>query len=116
MPHHVPHFVPRFEMKETDDAFVFVADVPGVKRRDLDVSVTGGHLIVSGTRRHEASDTPETLYAWERNFGDFERRFPLPEGVAVERVRAELVDGVLTVTAPKTQTARRSSRVPGRKD
>ena len=94
-------FVPSFEIKETKDGFVFKADVPGVKESDLDVSVTGHRLTISGKREAESRKQTDTYYSYERSYGDFMRSFTLPEGVDMSSVHAELKEGVLTLAINK---------------
>jgi HSP20 family protein len=92
---------PAFEVKETNDAFVFRADVPGLKEDDLEISVTGNRLTISGKREDERKDENDRYFAYERSYGSFTRTFTLPEGVDTEHVNAELKDGVLGLTLPK---------------
>jgi HSP20 family protein len=94
-------FVPNFEVKETKDEYVLQADMPGVNERDLEISVTGNVIQVSGKREQEARQEGERFYAMERSYGTFTRSFALPEGADAERVSADLKDGVLTVRIPK---------------
>ena len=94
-------FVPAFEVKETKGAYVFRADLPGVEEKDLEVTLTGEQLVVSGKREAEARQEGERFFAYERSFGAFRRIFTLPEGVDGENVKAELRNGVLTLTVPK---------------
>ncbi|MFP2934376.1 Hsp20/alpha crystallin family protein [Pyxidicoccus sp. 3LG] len=94
-------FAPAFEVKESSDAFIFKADLPGVQEKDLDISLTGDRLVVSGKRESEKREENERYFAYERSFGSFSRAFTLPEGVDAEHVSAELKDGVLRLTLPK---------------
>ncbi len=94
-------FVPNFDVKETKDAYIFKADLPGVKESDLDISVTGNRLTISGERQEEKKDEGDQYFTYERNYGSFSRSFTLPEGVDVEHIQAELKDGVLNVVVPK---------------
>ncbi len=94
-------FVPQFEVKETGDSYVFKADLPGVKESDLDISLTGNRLTVSGKREEEEKREGETFYAYERSYGTFTRSFTLPEGIDADHVNASLNDGVLSVTIAK---------------
>src|SRR5690348_1499776 len=94
-------FVPKFEVKETQDAYVFKADLPGVKESDLEISVTGNRVAVSGKREEEERREDETFYAWERAYGSFSRTFTLPEGADTDNIRADMRDGVLTLVIPK---------------
>jgi HSP20 family protein len=94
-------FVPSFEVKETKDAYVFKADLPGIREEDLEISLTGSRLSVSGKRDEERRDEDERYYAYERSYGSFSRSFTLPEGVDPDHARADLSSGVLTITLPK---------------
>ena len=94
-------FAPSFEVKETTDSYVFKADLPGVKKEDIDVSVTGDRMTVSGHRDEERRDEADRYYAYERSYGSFSRSFTLPEGVDHDDVQAELKQGVLTLTVRK---------------
>jgi len=94
-------FTPTFDVKETKDAYVFKADLPGCKEEDVDISLTGNRLMISGKREEEKREEGERFYAYERSYGTFSRAFTLPEGVDAEHVRAELKDGVLNVVVPK---------------
>jgi HSP20 family protein len=94
-------FLPAFDVKETKDAYVFKADLPGVKESDLEISLTGNRLTLSGRREEEKRDEGEQYFTLERRYGSFSRTFTLPEGVDIEHVRAELKGGVLNVVVPK---------------
>jgi HSP20 family protein len=94
-------FMPSFEVKETKDAYVFKADLPGVKEEDLDVSLTANRLTLSGKREEEKRDEDDRFYAYERSYGSFTRSFTLPEGVDPDSAHAELNNGVLSVTIAK---------------
>jgi len=91
-----------FDVKETKDAYVFKADLPGIKEKDLEVTMTGNRLNVSGKRDEEKEEKSERYYTYERNYGSFSRSFTLPEGSEVDKLRASLDQGVLTITVPKT--------------
>lgn len=94
-------FAPSFEVKETKDAYVFKADMPGVKDEDLDISVTGNRLTIGGKREAEQRDENDRYYAYERSYGSFTRAFTLPDSADCEHVDADLSNGVLTVSIAK---------------
>jgi HSP20 family protein len=94
-------FAPQYEVKETKDAFIFKADLPGVEEKNIEVSLTGNRLTVSGFREEEERHESENFFAYERTFGNFTRAFTLPDGVDSEQVSADLKDGVLTLHIPK---------------
>lgn len=95
------NYVPRFDVKETKDAYIFTADLPGVKEEDLEISLTGNRLSISGKRGEEQKREGENYYMVERSHGAFSRSFTLPDTVDTEHVAAECNDGVLSLTLPK---------------
>jgi HSP20 family protein len=93
---------PDFEIKETKEGFVFKADVPGIKEKDLEITMTGNRLSISGKREAEKEDSSDSYYARECSYGSFTRVFTLPEGTdGNEDIHAELSQGVLTLHLPK---------------
>ncbi len=95
-------FMPDVDVKETPSAYVFKADLPGMKEKDVEVSCTGNRLTISGKREEERREEKATYFASERLHGAFTRAFTLPSGVDAEHASAELKDGVLTISVPKT--------------
>lgn len=98
-------FAPAFDVKETKDAYVFRADVPGVLEKDLEITMTGNRLTVHGKREQEHKEQSDTLYTYERSYGSFSRSFTLPEGADANRTSADLKDGVLTISLAKKPEA-----------
>jgi HSP20 family protein len=104
-------FVPRFDVKESKAGFLFKADLPGVKEENVDISLTGNRLTISGYREAEEKQEGENYYMVERTSGSFSRAFTLPETADVEKIKAEVKDGVLTLTLPK-RTESQPRRIP----
>ena len=102
----VSAFVPAFEVKETNDAFVLKGDIPGVAEADLDIAVHNNILTVSGTRQSEERKEGESFALYERQYGSFSRSFSLPDTADGERVEAKLDSGVLTLTIWKKAEAK----------
>lgn len=98
-------FVPSFEVKETKEQFVFKADVPGVNEADINITLNGNRLTISGKREAEKQSQQDTFYTYERSFGSFSRAFTLPDGIDANGVKAELNNGVLTVHVNKAVEA-----------
>ena len=94
-------FNPSFDVVENSDAFVFKADLPGMKKEDIEITSTGNRLQISGKRESEHETKNETVYAYERQYGSFTRSFTLPEGADIEHAKSELKDGVLNLVVPK---------------
>ncbi|KAG2595834.1 16.9 kDa class I heat shock protein 1-like [Panicum virgatum] len=94
----------RIDWKETPEAHVFKADLPGVKKEEVKVEVEDGNvLVISGQRSKEKEDKNDKWHRVERSSGQFMRRFRLPENTKVDQVKAGLENGVLTVTVPKAE-------------
>lgn len=91
---------PRADVFEKDGKIVVKAELPGVKKEDVDVSIENGDLIIHGERHAEEKVEEKDYYRMERSSGSFYRRLPLPEGVTSEQITATYKDGVLEVTAP----------------
>jgi len=92
---------PAFDVKETKEAYLFKADVPGIAEKDLEVTMTGNRLTISGKRDEEKEEKADRYYTYERNYGSFTRSFTLPDGADVDKLRASLDQGVLTIHVPK---------------
>ena len=87
---------------------VFVkAELPGMKKEDIHVSVSNQMLHIAGERREETENQGANTYRAERYFGSFQRSIPLSTSVADDKIHAEYRDGILTITCPKTEEAKR---------
>jgi len=93
-----------FEVRETEDAFLFKADMPGIKPNDLDISLSGNQLQIAGKREREHEHEHEhegQFHTYERSYGSFTRTFLLPESADLDKITSELKDGVLSLVVPK---------------
>ena len=100
-------FMPTFEVCEDKDNYLFKADLPGIKESDINISLTGNRLLISGKRESKEEQKGTTYYVCERSYGEFNRAFTLPSGADTEHVKADLTNGVLSLVVPKmpgTQT------------
>ena len=88
-------FNPSIDIRTTDDEVMFVCDVPGVKREDLEIEIENHVLTLKGSRRYDAREREQVVLG--RAYGSFTRAFTLPEGLDEENVAADLHDGVLTL-------------------
>jgi HSP20 family protein len=98
-------FMPNVEVKETQDAFVLKIDLPGVRDEDVEVSISGNRMTVTGRREEEDRREGDRFYSYERSYGIFSRSFSLPEGADMDKVKAELDQGVLTLNIPKKEAS-----------
>ncbi|XP_042383833.1 16.9 kDa class I heat shock protein 2-like [Zingiber officinale] len=94
----------RIDWKETPEAHVFHADLPGLKKEEVKVEVEEGRVLqISGQRTKEQEEKKDKWHRVERSSGKFLRRFRLPENAKVDQVKASMENGVLTVTIPKEE-------------
>ncbi|KAK4482398.1 hypothetical protein RD792_009553 [Penstemon davidsonii] len=94
----------KIDWKETPEAHVFKADVPGLKKEEVKVEVEEGNVLqISGERRRDKEEKNDTWHRVERSSGKFLRRFRLPENAKLDQIKASMENGVLTVTVPKEE-------------
>ncbi|CAH1418227.1 unnamed protein product [Lactuca virosa] len=94
----------RVDWKETPEAHVFKADLPGIKKEEVKVEVEDDRILqISGERNVEKEDKNDTWHRVERSSGKFTRRFRLPENAKMDQVKAAMENGVLTITVPKEE-------------
>jgi HSP20 family protein len=91
-------WLPRVEAFQKGDRFIVRTELPGLRREDVQVELTDEALTIHGERREEHEEEREGLYLSEREYGQFNRTIPLPEGVIGETAQATFRDGVLEVT------------------
>ena len=101
-----PEFAPAFNVKETEDAYVIEADLPGLKDGDVEVTLERNRLTISGTRNAASKVEGESYHLAERRYGSFSRTFTLPRAADAEAVAAKLDAGVLLVSVPKKAQAK----------
>ncbi|HYG21820.1 MAG TPA: Hsp20/alpha crystallin family protein [Verrucomicrobiae bacterium] len=97
---------PALDLYEDSDKFTVHVELPGMNKEDIDISLHGGSLSISGERKVEEKHESSEAYRSERYVGRFQRSVHLPAPVAGDRVTAQYKDGVLTVTLPKAEEAK----------
>ena len=100
----------KLDVSETDDAIELVLDVPGIDRKDIDISLTDSRVRITGKRDEKKQEKGRNYHWMERAYGAFERQVPLPCEVDAEKVSATLKKGVLSITLPKSETARQTAK------
>lgn len=99
-------WTPALDVYEEKDNFIVKAELPGMKKEEIEVSFHDGSLSLSGERKSETKHEDAEVYRAERFFGRFQRTVSLPAAVAADKIKAAYKDGVLTVTLPKTEEAK----------
>jgi HSP20 family protein len=99
-------WVPAVDVKETSEHLVLFAEVPGLRKQDVKLTVRDKVLSISGEKVQAEQAKDENPHRSERVYGKFCRRFALPTQIDAANISAELVDGVLTVRLPKQEEAK----------
>ena len=94
-------WVPRVEMIEMDDKYLIKAELPGMKKEDIDISVTGDTLTLKGHRQAESDIKEDDYHLCERSYGSFFRSITLPSSVKADEIEAKYEDGMIEVSLPK---------------
>ena len=94
------------DVSETESDIVVKAEIPGLDKDDIKVSLSGDVLTISGKKKDERKEEKGSYRLLERRYGSFKRSVTLPSAVDPDRVQAEFRKGVLTITLPKTEETR----------
>ena len=98
-------WAPAVDLYEDKDSFIVKAELPGMEKKNIDVSLHDGALTISGERRHEERKEGAT-HRTERFYGKFQRTVTLPTKVEGDKVKANYKDGILTISLPKAEEAK----------
>jgi HSP20 family protein len=101
---------PAVDVSEDEKAYKITAELPGLEAKDLDISILGDTLMIKGEKQQEKEKEDKNYHVIERAYGSFQRAFSLPEGVARDRIAADLSKGVLSLTLPKTAAAQKPAK------
>lgn len=97
---------PAIEVSETDNEIIVKAAVPGVDKKDLNISILNNNLIIKGEVKREKEEKKKNYYKQEIAYGSFSRTIPLPAEVKVDEIKANMKNGVVTITVPKAEKAK----------
>jgi len=97
---------PSADISETDREYVIRAELPAVKKEDVQVTFEDGLISIKGERKQQKEDKNEKYHRVESFYGTFERTFSLPDNVDSDAIRCESKDGILTVHIPKTESVK----------
>jgi HSP20 family protein len=103
-------WAPPADVSETDAEYLIKAELPEVRKNDLNITVQDGVLTLAGERKEEKREENEKVHRVERFHGSFSRRFTLPDDADEQSIRAESKDGVLVIHIPKQKVAQPQSR------
>jgi HSP20 family protein len=99
-------WLPPVDVFEDNDSVKIVAEIPGVRAEDVNVSIENTVLTIRGEKRQQSEDKSDRVHRYERSYGMFERSFVLPATVDPDRIEAQCEHGILTITVPKSERAR----------
>ncbi len=104
-------WAPQVDIFQRGDNLIVRADLPGLKKEDVDIEVNDGVLTIRGEREDKSENEQEGFYRSERSYGSFFRAIPLPEGASAENAQATFNDGVLEVTIPTPKAQAKGKKV-----
>jgi HSP20 family protein len=102
----VADWTPSADISETDTAYLIKAEIPGVNKEDVKVTIENGMLTIQGERKMEKEEKDKKFHRIERSYGSFMRSFRVPDDADESAVKAEFKDGVLNVTLTKSAKAK----------
>jgi HSP20 family protein len=96
-------WMPAFDMSETDKELIVKGEVPGMDKKDINITVSDGMLTIRGEKKHEKKEENEQYHHVERRYGAFSRTMRLPHEVEADKVDATYKEGVLSIRLPKSE-------------
>jgi HSP20 family protein len=102
----VASWSPRADVSESSEAYIIKAELPGVNKNDVKITLRENVLTIKGEKKQEKEEKDKNFHRIERSYGSFQRSFSLPSGVNSDKIGAAYKDGVLTITLPKAEGAK----------
>ncbi len=102
---------PAADLVERPDRYEVTAELPGMDEKNIEVKLSNGSLIISGEKKEEKEEKDANYYMSERRYGSFQRTFRVPEGVNADKIEASFKNGVLTVSLPKNEEAKKETKI-----
>ena len=96
-------WTPSMDVSENENAFTVKAEVPGMDKKDIDITLTDGLLTIKGEKKSERNEAEENYHLVESSYGSFSRTLRLPVDVELSKVDAKYKDGILTIVLPKAE-------------
>ena len=100
-------WLPAVDVAETKNEIVVNLEVPGMDPKEFDISLSGGALTIKGEKRQEKAEKEENYHLVERRYGPFTRSIPLSQEVENDKISASYKDGILKITLPKSEEAKK---------
>jgi HSP20 family protein len=97
---------PVTDMFEESDDLVLRAEIPGIKKEDIEVTITENTISISGEKKKETEAKRKNYYKWESSYGSFCRTFRLPKEVQLNKVKSSFKNGILEIRMPKSEEAK----------
>ena len=100
-------WMPALDISENKDAFVVKVELPGITEKDVNVSISGDMLTIKGEKKKEKEEKEEHYHRVEISSGSFQRSFQLPSSVKADKIEAAFDKGILRITLPKMDEAKK---------
>ncbi len=99
-------WAPPVDVEETENAILVRAELPGMKKKDIKISLSGDTLCISGERKHKSEEKGRTFHRIEQVYGKFQRSLLLPADVVADKAKASYKNGILELSLPKSEQAK----------
>ncbi len=106
-------FAPAMDLVEKDGGYEITAELPGLEEKDIEVRLSNGNLTIKGEKSEEKEEKDKEYFLSERRYGAFSRTLAMPSGVDTDKIEAKFGKGILTVSLPKTEEARKQEKKIG---
>lgn len=103
----VSEWFPSLDVSETDTDYIVKVEVPGIDPKDINISLMNNLLTIKGEKKQEKEEKDENYHLIERSYGSFTRSIRLPSQVQSDKINATYKNGVLKITLPKTEEAKK---------
>ncbi|HOV91076.1 MAG TPA: Hsp20/alpha crystallin family protein [Syntrophorhabdaceae bacterium] len=103
----VSEWMPSLDVSETKNSYIVKAEVPGIDPKDVEISLSENVLTIKGEKKQEKEEENENYHIIERSYGGFTRSFKLPGQIQGDKVKANYKNGILKITLPKTEEAKK---------
>jgi HSP20 family protein len=105
-------WAPTVDVHRCNGDLVVTAELPGLKKEEVQVEMTDNALVIEGERKQEHKEDHKGFHRFERSYGKFYRSIPLPEGARADQAKAELADGVLKISVPVMEAKPAMRQIP----